>query len=108
MDNKGVSFPKLGPMLESWNIQDEWPSIQVMAEKNPNWGGARPGAGRRSMSYKLDRDQWDMVVSALRREGTAEAAQMADGMEAWLVGCDVAWEQFQVALSKYPRRQRKS
>lgn len=77
---------------------------QDMPEKNPNWGGARPGAGRRSMRYELERDQWDTLVAVLRRDASPEAIALADEMEAWLSRCDMSWDLFQVAVSKMPRR----
>ena len=72
-----------------------------MADKNPNWGGARPGAGRRSMAYQLDREQWETVISALQASGDAG---LADELQAWLTQCDMAWENFRLALSKVKRR----
>lgn len=59
------------------------------------------------MRYELDRPQWDLVVTVLRRDGSPEAVEMADDMEAWLKRCDVSWEMFEVAMSKVPRRQRR-
>lgn len=41
--------------------------LSVAEEKvrNPNWGGARPGAGRRAESVKLSRDEVRLLLAAL-------------------------------------------
>lgn len=55
------------------------------------------------MAYQLDREQWHLVIAALRNDGSDA---LADELEEWLARCDVAWESFRVALSKVPKRDR--
>lgn len=66
-----------------------------MADKNPNWGGARPGAGRPTMGLQLPREDWDVIVLALRGHS---ANDLADEIEAWLARVAASDKAFKAAL----------
>lgn len=37
-----------------------------MEEKNPNWGGPRPGSGRPALSLKLTRNEVQLLVKNIQ------------------------------------------
>jgi hypothetical protein len=37
-----------------------------MTEKNPNWGGPRPGSGRPALHVKLTRDEVGLLVKNIQ------------------------------------------
>jgi len=37
-----------------------------LPERNPNWGGARPGAGRHASSVKLSRDEVQLLLKVIQ------------------------------------------
>lgn len=44
----------------------------------------------RPLGYTLRRDEWPLVVQALRLEGSARSLQLARQLENWLQGLDAA------------------
>lgn len=65
----------------------------MLEDKNPNWGGARPGAGRpRTSPPRFQPDQWALIASALHEYSSLnfassenEYAELAEMIETWQV-----------------------
>ena len=75
-------------------------------EKNPNWGGARPGAGRpRRSPPHFEPDQWALIAEVLHEHSTLNFstpenpyAEMAEMIEAWQLEVKKARDRFDEAL----------
>lgn len=60
-------------------------------DKNPNWGGARLGAGRpRKSPPQFEPDQWRLIAEALREYASMNSgdeenpfSEMADSIDKW-------------------------
>lgn len=74
-----------------------------MPDKNPNWGGARAGAGRPTMALQMPREDWETIVRTLRDQSESE---LAAKIGAWLARVDASNKALEDALAKVHRKKK--